>query len=216
MAEETGHVRALTEWVITRAVADQAMLSKSGHSLAVAINISGGLVGDPIFAATALMLLGNATGPIVFEITETAVIDNPKRAIDNMKQWAGAGVEISIDDYGSGLSSLAYLKALPARELKLDRSIVADIAWSSKDALLVKSTISLAHALGLKVTAEGIEEPEAMELLRLFGCDCAQGYFISRPVSLPDLVTFLTSGWSWGAAAAPLQPALAAAAREAS
>ena len=113
---------------------------------------------------------------------------------DEFKQALGhraAGVTISIDDYGSGLSSLAYLKTIPADELKIDKAFVMNMAGDPTDALLVRSAVNLAHSLGLKVVAEGVENAGALELLYAMGCDLAQGYLIARPMPLAELVAFL-------------------------
>jgi EAL domain-containing protein (putative c-di-GMP-specific phosphodiesterase class I)/GGDEF domain-containing protein len=192
MAEETGHIRALTDWVLQQALIDQATMKAAGHDLAMSINISGRLLGDPHFAEAALEAIGRAAGPLCFEITETAVIDNPDVALRTVDRLAKAGVAVSIDDYGSGLSSLAYLKQIRAQELKIDKAFVTGLA-SSEDALLVKSTIDLAHSLGLKVTAEGVEDAAALSALIGMGCDLAQGYFIAHPIPLNELLTFLAN-----------------------
>jgi diguanylate cyclase len=190
MAEETGHIRALTDWVLEQALTDQATMKAAGRDVAMSINISGRLLGDPHFAEAALSAIGRACGELCFEITETAVIDNPEVALQTIDRLAMAGVAVSIDDYGSGLSSLAYLKQIRAQELKIDKAFIMGLA-TSQDALLVKSTIDLAHGLGLKVTAEGVEQAEALAALQGMGCDLAQGYFIARPMPLNDLLTFL-------------------------
>lgn len=191
MAEETGHIRALTDWALDRAVKAQAVLREDGHDLAIAVNISGRLMDDEDFAERAIDVVRGARANIVFEITETAVIDNPDVALRLIDRYAAAGIGISIDDYGSGLSSLAYLKQIRAHELKIDKTFVLSLAQGHRDALLVKSTIDLAHSLGLKVTAEGVETAEALAVLQTMGCDLAQGYFIGRPMPLADFLTFM-------------------------
>lgn len=192
MAEETGHIRALTEWVLERAIADQKTLKDAGHSIKLAINISARLLSDTDFAKRAAALARQAPNPICFEITETAVIDNPVAALENIELFASSGVHVAIDDYGSGLSSLAYLKQLPAHELKIDKLFVQNITSSQRDALLVRSTIDLAHGLGMNVTAEGVETPAAFALLASMNCDLAQGYLISRPCSIEELIALLS------------------------
>ena len=192
MAEDTGHIRELTEFVLARAIAEQAQMIEAGHAMAMSVNLSGRLLGDADFAARALETIAGARGHICFEITETAVIDNPDVALQMIDRFAAAGVGISIDDYGSGLSSLAYLKQIRADELKIDKAFIMSMAESQRDALLVRSTIDLAHALGLKVTAEGVETDIALSLLAGMGCDIAQGYLIARPMPLSDLLVFLT------------------------
>ncbi|MGE0742802.1 MAG: putative bifunctional diguanylate cyclase/phosphodiesterase [Hyphomonadaceae bacterium] len=191
MAEETGHMRALTEWVLRRAVEDQKRLAQAGWPLTLAVNISARLLSDTEFARSAVAIVRNAPHQIAFEITETAVIDNPKAALDNIDLFAANGIRVAIDDYGSGLSSLAYLKQLPAHELKIDKMFVESLTNSQRDALLVRSTIDLAHGLGLEVTAEGVETPAVFALLASMRCDYAQGYLVSRPATLDELIAIL-------------------------
>jgi EAL domain-containing protein (putative c-di-GMP-specific phosphodiesterase class I)/GGDEF domain-containing protein len=191
MAEETGHVRALTDWVLQRAVEDQQRLSAAGFKLTLAVNISARLLSDTEFAQSAIQRVRQAPHTICFEITETAVIDNPKVALENIELFAANGIRVAIDDYGSGLSSLAYLKQLPAHELKIDKMFVQNITTNQRDALLVRSTIDLAHGLGMDVTAEGVETPAAFALLATMRCNLAQGFLVSRPASLDELVALL-------------------------
>ena len=191
MAEETGHIRALTEFVLRRAIADQRRLSDAGWPLTLSVNLSARLLSDEDFACGAVELVRQAPHQICFEITETAVIDNPKLALDSIERFAANGVRIAIDDYGSGLSSLAYLKQLPAHELKIDKMFVESISNGTRDALLVRSTIDLAHGLGMEVVAEGVETPAAFALLAAMKCDLAQGYLVSRPVAAEDLSALL-------------------------
>lgn len=205
-AEETGAIREVTEWTIARAIRDQAILRAQRHQLCLYVNISGVLLPDPAFAARALAMVGDAGGAIGFEITETAVIEDPAGAIANLRAFTDAGIRIAIDDYGSGLSSLAYLKRLPANELKIDRMFVADLVNSHRDPLLVRSSIDLAHALEMEVTAEGVDDPMALALLRIMGCDLAQGYLIARPMPLAELVAFLDDGRHIGKLAAAPSP----------
>lgn len=188
MAEETGHIRPLTEWVVRQAILDQAAMAAAGHEVIVSINISGRLLSDDSFADFALEQITASGARLCFEITETAVMHDPERALAVIDRLSAAGVLISLDDYGSGLSSLTYLKRIQADELKIDKSFVLDMDQSGRDALLVKSTIDLAHGLGLKITAEGVETPTALALLRAMGCDMAQGYLIGRPKPLDLLI----------------------------
>jgi EAL domain-containing protein (putative c-di-GMP-specific phosphodiesterase class I)/GGDEF domain-containing protein len=194
MAEETGHVRALTEWVLKQAIADQSELAAAGHKLDMSVNVSGRTLGEADFAAFAVEHARAAAGGLIFEITETAVIENPETALAMLDSFRAAGIAISIDDYGTGLSSLAYLKRIRGQELKIDKSIVQGVTDSQRDALIVRSTIDLAHSLGLKVTAEGVETPECFSILSGMGCDQAQGYLIAKPLALKELLTFLSEG----------------------
>jgi EAL domain-containing protein (putative c-di-GMP-specific phosphodiesterase class I) len=191
MAEETGHVRAMTDWVLERAIEEQRAMAGAGWPIAVSLNISGRLLGDADFASAALQIARAAQGKLCFEITETALVDNPTQALKNIERFAAAGIRVAIDDYGSGLSSLAYLKQMPAHELKIDKMFVQNITANERDALLVRSTIDLAHGLGLVVTAEGVETPAAFALLAHLGCDMAQGYLVARPAPLHELMALL-------------------------
>jgi diguanylate cyclase len=191
MAEETGHIRALTEWVVQRALADQRTLIEAGHRLTMSVNISGRTLGEPDFVEFAEAQARAAAGELCFEVTETSVIENPEVALAMLDRFADAGIAISIDDFGVGLSSLAYLKQIRGQELKIDKSIIQGIAGSQRDALIVRSTIDLAHSLGLKVVAEGVETNACFSLLAALGCDLAQGYLIAKPQSLEDLRGFL-------------------------
>ncbi|OYW30027.1 MAG: hypothetical protein B7Z44_02600 [Caulobacter sp. 12-67-6] len=195
MAEETGHIRALTDYVLTQAIADQKILRAAGHDVLMSVNISGRLIDDADFADRAIEQVTREGARLCFEITETAVIGNPEVALAVLERFAAAGIPVSIDDYGSGLSSLAYLKQIRADELKIDKAFVMSLEAGGKDALLVKSTIDLAHSLGMKVTAEGVETREALAALQLMGCDLAQGYHIAKPMGLSQLTEFL-GDWS--------------------
>jgi EAL domain-containing protein (putative c-di-GMP-specific phosphodiesterase class I)/GGDEF domain-containing protein len=203
MAEETGHIRALTDCVIDRAILDQRVLRAAGHDLTISINISGRLIDDAEFADRAIEKIAAAGARFCFEITETAVIGNPDVALGVLAKLTAAGIPVSIDDYGSGLSSLAYLKQINADELKIDKAFVLSLENDAKDALLVKSTIDLAHSLGLKVTAEGVESREALAMLQMMGCDLAQGFHIAKPMELESLVSFLAD---WSASNAAPKP----------
>lgn len=192
LTEETGLIADLTRWVVLRAISDQARLAEAGYPLTVYINLSGRLVPDKAFTQWLINTVAEqAVGPVGFEITETAGIGEPELALANLQAMADAGIKLSIDDYGAGLSSLAYIKQLPAGELKIDRLFIQGLTSSHRDPLLVRSTIELAHALGMMVTAEGVESPMALALLRTMGCDQIQGYLISLALFPDDLLTFL-------------------------
>jgi EAL domain-containing protein (putative c-di-GMP-specific phosphodiesterase class I) len=191
MAEETGGIGALTDWVLGETIACQHRLAEAGLNPALAVNLSGRLVCDSEFVAAILPLITRARGQLYLEITETATIDNQDEALRNIDALAGAGARISIDDYGSGMSSLAYLKRIPADELKIDKAFVSQLDAQDRDALMVKSTIDLAHALGMKVTAEGVETEAALRVLAGMGCDCVQGYLIAKPMPEAEFTRFL-------------------------
>ncbi len=193
MAEESRDIVALTLWTIRRAIIDQKVLAARGHDLRVFINIAGGLLADPNFVREVCAIVLESGARLGFEITETSVIRDPDSAIANLKVFADIGVTIAIDDYGAGLSSLAYLKQLPARELKIDKLFITQLTSSNRDPLIVRSTIDLAHALDMEVVAEGVETPAAMALLSVMGCDMVQGFLISRPIAIDALMRFLDS-----------------------
>ena len=141
------------------------------------------------------------------EITETAVIDDPTSAFRNLERIDEAGIHIAIDDFGAGLSSLAYLRDLPAHELKIDQAFVRKLTTSNRDPLLVRSAIDIAHALEMEITAEGVEDELALALLRAMRCDSAQGFHISRPLPIDALIPFLAERAHAGAAALDAAPA---------
>ncbi|MEZ5938417.1 MAG: EAL domain-containing protein [Hyphomonadaceae bacterium] len=168
-------------------------LEAEGYPLRIAINVSGRLLTDRRFVETTMEILQQAPNRISFEITESAAIDDWKIALHHLKLFANAGVRISIDDYGAGVSSLAYVQQLPAQELKIDRSFISHLTHSHRDPLLVRSTIELGHALELEVVGEGVEDAETLALLSMMGCDLVQGYFIGYPMPLDELLEFLRS-----------------------
>lgn len=190
--EESGAIGRLSLWAFDRAVEDQRFLRESqGIDVTPYVNLSAQLLNHP---ATIVALCRIAAQPGVrlgIEITERSVIDDPDHAFANIDRLREAGYAIAIDDYGVGLSSLTYLKQIAADELKIDKSFVTALDTSHRDPLIVRSTIDLAHALGMVVTAEGVESPAAYALLSVMGCDMVQGYLISRPLPLSDVATFV-------------------------
>ncbi len=191
VAEQAGEIAALTLWTLRQVIADQKRLSAEGHDLTLFINISGLLLADTDFVEAACGIVGDGAARIGFEITETAVIRDPDSAIRHLQRFADIGVTLAIDDYGAGLSSLAYLKKLPAKELKIDKMFVMQLTSSNRDPLIVRSTIDLAHALEMEVVAEGVETPSALALLTVMGCDMVQGFLISRPLGFDAFNKFL-------------------------
>jgi EAL domain-containing protein (putative c-di-GMP-specific phosphodiesterase class I)/tetratricopeptide (TPR) repeat protein len=191
LCEETGQIRKLTEWSLKQALNDQANFRDAGYPIAIAVNISGALCNDPNFVKFAAKIAKQSSGGLIFEVTESAIMHDLEAALESFETWRQSGAKISIDDYGTGQSSLAYLKRIPADELKLDRAFVKDLHTQRRDRLLVKSTIDLAHHLGLKLTTEGIEDEETLKIVRLLGADHAQGYGLCRPVQSINLVGFL-------------------------
>lgn len=190
-AEETGHIRPLSEWVLGQSIEDFLCLQSFGLDVRMSVNLSGRLLTDESFTDWSLEVLGPLAKHFCMEITETAVIRDPEIALVNLNKFKAAGVEISLDDYGSGLSSLTYLKQIPANELKIDKAFIMSLAESADDALLVKSTIDLAHSLGMSVTAEGVETAEVLGALTAMGADVVQGYYICRPVPFDKAAEYL-------------------------
>lgn len=190
-AERHGVIRDLTLWSLKRAVSDQLQLMDHDIELTTFVNLSGHLISDSEFTLEAIEIIKAAQGRIGIEITETSVIEHAGHALSNLELYNAAGAEIAIDDYGTGLSSLRYLKRIPAQELKIDREFIKDLTSSHRDPMIVRSTIDLAHALGLKVTAEGVDDPTKVALLKVMGCDQLQGFHVARPMPLTDLIAFM-------------------------
>lgn len=191
-AEKHGGIRDLTLWSLKRAMSDQLTLMDHGVEMTTFVNLSGNLISDSDFTLEAIEIIKAASGRIGIEITETSVIEHSGRALANLGLFSAAGAEIAIDDYGTGLSSLRYLKRIPAQELKIDREFIKDLTDSHRDPMIVRSTIDLAHALGLKVTAEGVDDPTKMALLKVMGCDTLQGFHIAKPMTLTALIEFMS------------------------
>ena len=194
LIEKEGRIAELTLFVVARAIADLQDLSQKGFPQSIAVNISASLLHNLPFQKRLSTLIKKARidpARLVFEITESATFDNPDQAIDAMRAMRALGVSLSIDDYGTGQSTLTYLKRLPASEIKIDKSFILDLTKSRNDQILVRSTIALAHELGFKVVAEGVEHAECLALLRTYGCDVAQGWHIGRPMPIDELAALL-------------------------
>jgi EAL domain-containing protein (putative c-di-GMP-specific phosphodiesterase class I) len=192
VAEQTGDIRVLTEWALTQAIADAHAFADAGRDLLVSVNLSARLLEDAAFAAWAVEQVRKAGVRLCFEITETAVINQPAMARELLASFALAGIKIAIDDYGARLSSLSYLTTLKADELKIDKSFILGID-KPREAELVATVTDLAHDLGLAVTAEGVETRAVLERLATLGCDMAQGNFIG-PAMRRDEVLALLAG----------------------
>ncbi len=196
MAEQTGLIHPLTQWVLKTAVNQVKAWHDRGLMLNVAINLSAQSLRDPSLVDTieaALTGAGLAPHHLTLELTETAVMSDPCRALDILTELDQKGVMLSIDDFGTGYSSLAYLKQLPMDELKIDRSFVMEMDKDKNDAVIVHSTIDLAHNMGLKVVAEGVETDQSWHTLKALGCDMGQGYHLCKPVEPDSLMEWLDS-----------------------
>lgn len=195
LAEETNRIEPLTLFVLRQTIADLNRLNSMNITLSAAVNISAKLVSSDRFVSATERILQHANVPldrIILEVTESATMADPERSARNLQRFRDLGVAISMDDYGTGQSTLSYLQLLPLTELKIDRAFVQHAHRERGDALLVHSTIQLAHSLGLRVVAEGVEDEECLEFLAQEGCDYAQGYHIAKPLSYADLLAFLT------------------------
>lgn len=192
--EQAGRARDLTFHVLNQALDDALAWDRAGHPIGVAVNVSATLLADHEFIEAVGRILESHALPterVTIEVTESAAMDRPEQAIAALESWRALGVAISIDDYGTGQSSLGYLQKLPATELKIDKSFVQTIVTDNRNAIMVRSTIELAHQLGMKVVAEGIEDEPCLQRLAEMGCDTGQGYHIGRPMPAAALGEFL-------------------------
>ncbi len=195
-AEQTGFVRLLTRWMIDEVARTAQALSQQGLAMKLAVNLSTRDLLDPELPprlADAIARHQLAPDSLVLEITESAIMDDPERALHTLQRLRTMGVRLSIDDFGTGYSSLSYLKSLPVQELKMDRSFVMSMAADEHDAKIVQSTIELAHSLGLSVVAEGVENLATWELLQVLGCDEAQGHLIAKPMPARQFAAWVTA-----------------------
>jgi EAL domain-containing protein (putative c-di-GMP-specific phosphodiesterase class I) len=196
-AEQTGFVRLLTLWMIEATARQWAGLRALGLQR-VSVNLSTRDLLDQDLPAKLEHILKRHAMPaqaMGLEITESAIMDEPQRAQATLHTLSAAGFKLSIDDFGTGYSSLAYLKRLPVDELKIDKSFVMAMEGDESDAKIVRSTIDLAHNLGLTVVAEGVESAAILERLAALDCDEAQGYHIGRPLPAAEMAAF-AARWS--------------------
>jgi diguanylate cyclase (GGDEF)-like protein len=193
-AEQTGCIRSITQWVLAHAFVQCAAWRRDGLAVNVSVNLSPRDLTDinlPERFETLLRTHGCRPQWIGLEITESAILDDPERAIENLRRLHAMGCRLAIDDYGTGYSSLAYLRRLPVDEIKIDKSFVMNMAHDAGNATIVRSTIDLAHDMGLAVVAEGVDALPVLERLRALGCDMVQGYFLSRPLPAADIEKWL-------------------------
>ncbi|BEV71634.1 MULTISPECIES: bifunctional diguanylate cyclase/phosphodiesterase [unclassified Paludibacterium] len=190
-AEQTGFIREITPWLLDQVLAQAADWHRAGRQIVPAVNLSTHDLLNPALAGLVASLLqrhGLPPSALCLEITESALMEDPAQALALLDQLASLGVKLSIDDYGSGQASLAYLKTLPVHELKIDRVFVDAIDATPKNAAIVRSTILLCHELGLSVVAEGAETPQELAWLRENDCDLVQGYVLARPMPLEQFL----------------------------
>jgi len=201
-AEQSNRIGKLTDFVLQQAVAAAAQINKRGTNFEIAVNLSARLLTDKGFTLRLAALLARhhlAPEKLTLELTETAALTGGE-GLEMITRLRDFGVNIAIDDYGTGLSTLDYLKRIPANEIKIDQSFVKGIADNRSDRLMVQSTIGLAHSLGRKVVAEGVEHRDILDLLVEMNCDIAQGFAIGRPMGLDSLTKRLSTDRKRGAA----------------
>ena len=197
LAEESGNVRKLTRWVLAAGIAQAGRWQEAGLGLRLSLNISARDLDDndlPRRVAELLSIHRVNAGSIVLEVTESAIMGKPDAAIAVLRRLAELGVDLSIDDFGVGQSSFAYLRRLPVRELKIDQTFVRHLGDAREDQLIVRSIVDLGHSLGYHVTAEGVEDSAGLMQLAGMGCDHGQGYLIARPMDAAAFEAFLAAG----------------------
>jgi EAL domain-containing protein (putative c-di-GMP-specific phosphodiesterase class I) len=190
IAEQTGLIVPLTRWVLGAAIRQVQAWQGQGYELSVAVNLSARSFLDTALAVDIPLLLErHKIEPklLELEVTESTIMLDPVRATITLERLSEIGLRLSIDDFGTGYSSLANLKRLPVDMIKIDKSFVLEMATEHSDAAIVRSTIELAHNLGLQVIAEGVEDRQIWEELARLGCDYAQGYYLSRPLPADKL-----------------------------
>jgi EAL domain-containing protein (putative c-di-GMP-specific phosphodiesterase class I) len=204
LAELSGAIQPLTRWVMQEGLSAAHTWQAQGHAVGLAINLSvrnlydAGLVEN---LATLLRQTGVRPEDVVLELTETELMDDPNLAREVFTALGELGVGTSIDDFGTGYSSLTFLRDLPLQEIKIDRSFVSEMHRRSDEFTIVRSMIDLGHNLGLDVVAEGVEHGDDLHLLQRLGCDLAQGFHLSAPLPLEELLPWLAHH------AAPDEPA---------
>jgi EAL domain-containing protein (putative c-di-GMP-specific phosphodiesterase class I) len=194
LAEHTGLIRPLTLFVLREAARQWRAWHEDDLDVTIAVNLSvANLLDNQLVDDVKGILTEEQMPPehLVLEITESSVMTDPQRTIAMLERLAAMEIRLSIDDYGTGHSSLAYLRRLPVHELKIDRAFVQDLGSDDQDLQIVRSTIALGHSLGLRVVAEGVEDARALALLEADDCDLVQGFHLGRPVPPEDLVAQL-------------------------
>lgn len=194
LAEQSGLIGPLSQWVLNEAVRQCAKWCRKGLHVPIAINLSSRNLQDPGlpgYIEGVLEAWGVPPDCLKVEITESAIMSDPEHVKRVLAELHAMGIGLAIDDFGSGYTSLAYLKELPVEELKIDQRFVTDMTQDDNDAVIVRSIVDLTHNLGLKVTAEGIEDKDTWDLLEILRCDAAQGYYMSRPVAAEEFERWL-------------------------
>ncbi|KPQ29950.1 MAG: EAL domain protein [Marinobacter excellens HL-55] len=195
LAEQSGLIKPLTRWVLQEALEMRGRLLELGFETGIAVNISPNNLREPDFAVFVQRLMQSYhehIGAITFEVTETSMMQDPRNSLKALNALNAAGIPLAIDDFGSGYSSLSYIKQLPANEIKIDRSLITDLADREEDRVIVRTTINMCQSLGYKVVAEGVEDKATLKLLKEMGCDLIQGYLLTRPLPFNEMVSWLS------------------------
>jgi EAL domain-containing protein (putative c-di-GMP-specific phosphodiesterase class I) len=214
VAEDTGLITRLGEWVLRRAVADLAVWQASSpmqRPLRVAVNVSGHQLADGLFVDTVAAVISSAgivPGTLGLEITESLLLDTDDDMLERLVSLKALGVRLLLDDFGTGYSSLAYLKRFPMDVLKIDRSFIDGMGTDDENCAIVEAIIRMARALDLEVVAEGLESEQQLQELRRLGCHCVQGFVVSPPLASDDVERFLQEQLAVSAAARPLSKML--------
>jgi diguanylate cyclase (GGDEF)-like protein len=212
LAELSGLIKPLTQQVLRLAMKQIREWSIQGYHFPIAVNISAINLQDRNFPESVALLMAEYDVPshrLELEVTETAIMTEPIVAIENIRKLSELGILMSIDDFGTGYSSMAYLQKLLVAKIKIDKSFVMEMGTHENDEVIVRSTINLAHNLGLKAIAEGVETQAAWDKLRDLGCDSAQGYFMSKPLTATHFLDWVrTSPWANAPLAEELKPLL--------
>jgi len=200
LAEQTGSIEGLTTWVLDAALKQWRSWHEQGTDIRISVNLSPLTLHNTSFPDTVRSMLARWRVPadqLVLEITESAIVSDAVRAAETVSRLNALGVRISIDDFGSGYSSLAYIRKLAIAELKVDKSYVFNMTRVNDDLVIVRTLIELAHNLGLQVVAEGVEDQETWDALAGLGCEISQGFYMSRPLCAADFSAWLNDS-PWG------------------
>ncbi|HNJ66689.1 MAG TPA: EAL domain-containing protein, partial [Turneriella sp.] len=196
IAEESGQIAALGEWVLRKVLSDMPQFDAAGHDqLRIAVNVSALELRQTNFADRVLKLLEEfhvLPMRLELEVTESMLMEDTQLAAQSIQRLSSEGIKFAIDDFGTGYSSLSYLRTLRIHHLKIDRSFISDLAHDADDAAIVRTIIALAQNLRLKAVAEGVETQEQRDFLRNHGCEIMQGFYLSRPLELPAALKFLS------------------------
>ena len=194
LAEHTGLIKPLTRFVLETAVRQCVAWRDAGTPVLMAVNISMRNLLEPELADTVARMLvqaGLPAGLLKLEVTESAIVSDPERAVHALDRLVDLGLLVSVDDFGTGYSSLTRLRSLPVHEVKIDRSFVRHLAERADDRAIVRAVIGLGHDLGLRVVAEGVEDEASWRLLESFECDLVQGYYLARPMPAEAMTPWL-------------------------